>query len=172
VRTEEFRNHGPRAPTTWILVDGRDKIPNSAIEAGKDKDGHPTYIARAYYEDSIQTGKASPVFREGAAISFGGRAIELNKFEILIGDPRAVKWVHYNSQQPSARPVDGGWDINGVPLHVTRVRYDGGVFAAKVGGHLKGAHLAFNGKEVIINEYEVLSRVNEWDRLIRFAIFS
>jgi len=68
--------------------------------------------------------------------------------------------------------VDGGWDINGVPLHVTRVRYDGGVFAAKVGGHLKGAHLAFNGKEVIINEYEVLSRVNEWDRLIRFAIFS
>ena len=55
VRTEEFRNHGPRAPTTWVLVDGRDNIPKSAIEAGKDKDGHPTYIARAYYEDSIRT---------------------------------------------------------------------------------------------------------------------
>ena len=55
VRTEEFRNHGPRAPTTWVLVDGRDKIPNSAIEAGKDKGGHPTYIARAYYENSIRT---------------------------------------------------------------------------------------------------------------------
>ena len=41
VRTEEFRNHGPRAPTTWVLVDGRDKIPKSAIEAGTDKDGHP-----------------------------------------------------------------------------------------------------------------------------------
>lgn len=54
-RTEEFRNHGPRAPTTWVLVDGRDKIPNSALEAGRDKDGHPIYIARAYYEDSIRT---------------------------------------------------------------------------------------------------------------------
>jgi len=54
-RTEEFRNHGPRSPTTWVLVDGRDKIPNSAIEAGRDKDGHPIYIARAYYEDSIRT---------------------------------------------------------------------------------------------------------------------
>jgi hypothetical protein len=54
-RTEEFRNHGPRAPATWVLVDGRDKIPNSALEAGKDKDGHPIYIARAYYEDSIRT---------------------------------------------------------------------------------------------------------------------
>jgi hypothetical protein len=53
VRTEEFRNHGPRAPTTWVLVDGRDKIPKSAIEAGKDKDGHPMYYARVYYEDSI-----------------------------------------------------------------------------------------------------------------------
>jgi hypothetical protein len=55
VRTEEFRNHGPRAPTTWVLVDGRDKIPKSAIEAGKDKDGHPIYFARVYYEDSIGT---------------------------------------------------------------------------------------------------------------------
>jgi hypothetical protein len=52
-RTEEFRNHGPRAPTTWVLVDGRDKIPNSAIEAGKDRDGNPIYIARVYYEDSL-----------------------------------------------------------------------------------------------------------------------
>jgi hypothetical protein len=55
VRTEEFYNHGPRAPTTWVLVDGRDKIPKSAIEAGKDKDDHPIYFARAYYEDSIGT---------------------------------------------------------------------------------------------------------------------
>ena len=55
VRTEEFRNHGPRAPMTWVLVDGRDKFPQSAIEAGKDKDGHPIYIARAYYEDGIRT---------------------------------------------------------------------------------------------------------------------
>jgi hypothetical protein len=55
VRTEEFHNHGPRAPTTWVLVDGRDKIPKSAIEAGKDKDGHPIYFARVYYEDSIGT---------------------------------------------------------------------------------------------------------------------
>jgi len=55
VRTEEFRNHGPRAPITWVLVDGRDKIPKSAIEAGKDKSDHPIYITRAYYEDSIRT---------------------------------------------------------------------------------------------------------------------
>ena len=54
-RTEEFRNHGPRAATTWVLVDGRDKIPNSALEAGRDRDNNPIYIARAFYENSIRT---------------------------------------------------------------------------------------------------------------------
>ena len=44
-----------RAPTTWVLVNGRDKIPKSAIEAGTDKEGHPNYITRAYYEDSMRT---------------------------------------------------------------------------------------------------------------------
>ena len=54
-RTQEIRNHGPRAPTTWVLVEGREKIPPSAIEAGRDKDNHPIYIARAYFEDSLRT---------------------------------------------------------------------------------------------------------------------
>lgn len=79
VRTEEFRNHGPRAPMTWVLVDGRDKIPKSAIEAGKDKDDHPIYFARVYYEDSIGTfGRLAafpclyfnPLFRNRQSFSF------------------------------------------------------------------------------------------------------
>jgi hypothetical protein len=159
-RTEEFRNHGPRAPTTWVLVDGRDKIPNSAIEAGKDKDGHPIYIARAYYEDSIQIGKASPVFKEGAAIGYAGRVVELNKFEVLIGDPRAVQWVRYRSllniQQLGATPVEGGREANGAKQYIARVSYNGGVHTAKCAEHLPGAHLAFSGTEVIVNDYEVL----------------
>jgi len=159
-RTEEFRNHGPRAPTTWVLVDGRDKIPNSALEAGRDKDGHPIYIARAYYEDSIQIGKACRVYQEGAVIGYGGRAIELNKFEVLVGDPRAVSWVRHGSQlnlqELGAQPVDGGREANGRLLYIARVTYNGGVHTAKVGEHLPGAHLAFNGTEVIIDDYEVL----------------
>ena len=54
-RTEEFRNHGLRGPMSWVLVEGRDKIPRSALQAGKDKDGNPIYIARAYLEDSLRT---------------------------------------------------------------------------------------------------------------------
>ena len=66
-----------------------------------------------------------------------------------------MKWVCYSSQlniqQPGAKPVDGGREANGVPLYIARVRYDGGVHAAKIGEHLPGAHLAISGEEVIIN---------------------
>jgi hypothetical protein len=161
-RTEEFRNHGPRGDTgtTWVLVEGRDKIPRSAIEAGRDKDNNPIYIARAYYEDSLQIGKASPVFKEGSAIGYAGRVIELNKFEILIGDPQAIRWVSYSYQldleRLGATPVQGGKEANGTPIYIARVKYNDGVHTAKVGEHLPGAHLAFGGSEVIVDDYEVL----------------
>ncbi|KAI0277392.1 hypothetical protein BGY98DRAFT_1187206 [Russula aff. rugulosa BPL654] len=161
VRTEEFRNHGPRAPTTWVLVDGRDNIPKSAIEAGKDKDGHPMYFARVYYEDSIEIGKASPLFKEGSAVGYYNRVIEFNKFEVLIGDPRAIRWVacrkKLNVQELNATPVEGGTIAkDGGPLYLTRVRYGGGVHAAKVAEQFMGSILAFGGKEVLIDDYEVL----------------
>jgi hypothetical protein len=55
VCTEEFRNHRPRGPTSWVLVEEREKIPRSAREAGKDKDGNSIYIARAFFENTIRT---------------------------------------------------------------------------------------------------------------------
>jgi hypothetical protein len=96
-RTEEFRNHGPRGPTSWVLVEGREKIPRSALEAGKDKDGNSIYIARAFFEGGTRTfdgpdfffpsvfhlfieiGKASRGFKEGAAIGYAGSVVEVRE---------------------------------------------------------------------------------------------
>lgn len=41
-------------PPTWVEVEGRDNIPENAIEAGRDRDNHPIYIARAHYENSLR----------------------------------------------------------------------------------------------------------------------
>jgi hypothetical protein len=55
-KTEEFRNHGPRGTAvTWVLVEGRDKIPKTALVAGKDKDNHPLYVCRAFFEHGTRT---------------------------------------------------------------------------------------------------------------------
>jgi hypothetical protein len=160
-RTEEFRNHGPRDVTSWVLVEGRTKIPRSALQAGKDKDGNPIYIARVYFEDSIQIGKASPVFPAGSVIGYGGRTVELNKFEVLIGDPRGIKWVPCRSRLNirglgDVTLVDGGREANGSPLFIARAEYEGGWHTCKAAEHLPAAQLAFSGKEVTIQEYEVL----------------
>ncbi|KAI0305667.1 hypothetical protein B0F90DRAFT_1924052 [Multifurca ochricompacta] len=159
-RTEEFRRHGPRAPTTWVLVEGRENIPRSAIEAGRDKDKNPIYIARAYHEDGLQVGKAASVFKQGSVIGYAGRVVELDKFEVLVGDDRAIQWVRFsyqlNLQQLGARPVEGGKEASGAILYIARVGYNGGVHTAKIGEHLPAAHLAFNGTEVLIDDYEVL----------------
>jgi hypothetical protein len=52
--TEEFRGPGPRGPTAWVFVEGRDNFPSSAIEAGRDRDNHPIYIARASQGSSLR----------------------------------------------------------------------------------------------------------------------
>ncbi|KAI9509429.1 hypothetical protein F5148DRAFT_1298870 [Russula earlei] len=159
-RTEEFRKHGPRAPTTWVLVEGRENIPSQAIEAGRDKDNNPIYVARAFYEGGLPIGKASPVFREGAVIGYAGKVVELNTFEVLLADQRAIRWVPYSYQldvsQLRAKPVEGGKEANEAPLYIARVRYNGGVHTAKIGEHLPAAHLPFNGTEVQVEDYEVL----------------
>jgi hypothetical protein len=54
-KTEEIRRHGPRAPATWVLVEGRDNIPPSAFVVGNDKDNNPVFVARAYVEHGLRT---------------------------------------------------------------------------------------------------------------------
>ena len=80
-----------------------------------------------------------------------------------MGDSRAIQWVatsnELNVQELYAKPVEGGREANGSQLYIARVRYDGGVHAAKVGENLLRARLAFNGKEVII---DVSDRLMVW----------
>jgi len=87
--------------------------------------------------------------------------------------------------------VEGGIVAkNGAPLYITRVRYDGGVHAAKAAEFFMGSILAFDGKEVgidvsyrllVLSTRNVLTlsaelrsivpQLNEPGRLKRFAIF-
>jgi hypothetical protein len=124
----------------------------------------------------LEIGKASPLFKEGSAVGYYNRVIEVssqptshfpllvkahsgnqfNKFEVLIGDPRAIRWVAWhkklNVQGLNATPVEGGIaSKNGAPLYITRVRYDDGVHAAKAAEFFTGSILAFGGKEVAVD---------------------
>ena len=53
-RTEQFHRNGPQGPTTWVLVHGKN-FPSDMIQGGREENGSPLFIARAYYEGSIRT---------------------------------------------------------------------------------------------------------------------
>ena len=68
---------------------------------------------------------------------------QLPKYEVLVGDPRALRWVdargRLSVQNLGARPVEGGREKDGTPLFVARVQHGANVIPGKVSEKLDGA---------------------------------
>ncbi|KDQ57662.1 carbohydrate-binding module family 12 protein [Jaapia argillacea MUCL 33604] len=157
-RTEAFHRDGPRGPTTWVLNQGH-VIPQGAIQGGEEN-GKPLFIARAFHDGAIMLGKASPNLKKGGAIGYKKEEIPLDTYEILLGNPQAVRWVQaagkINVASLGARPVEGGKEDNGEPLYIAQAPYKGNVVVGKASAVLDGAYVTYNGGEVKVKEYRVL----------------
>lgn len=68
--------------------------------------------------------------------------MQLDTYEILIGDMRGLKWVDasgkLNLQALNARPVEGGREANGTPLYIAQAPYKGAVHPGKCSEKLDG----------------------------------
>jgi len=157
-RTDDFHQNGPRGPVTWLLTDGHN-IPQGAIQGGNEE-GTPLYICRAYFEGGIQPGKVSPKSNKGAVIGYAHKEVDCPKYEILVGNPSAIRWVQtsgsFNPGSVRATPIEGGREPNGTPLFIAQAPYKGNVVPGKCSEKLGGALVAAGGKEREINEYAVL----------------
>ncbi|KAL2916007.1 hypothetical protein HK105_204431 [Polyrhizophydium stewartii] len=149
----------PQPPVSWVPCNGN-AIPPNAIQAGREADGKPLFVARASINGGVHIGKACQAWRTGANISFGGREVAMVGYEVLVGNPAAVRWVPQHSyvtpQRIPGMLVQGGHEPDGQPLFVARATYMGGVHPGKAGTHLKGAHIAYGGEEFHLLDYEVL----------------
>jgi hypothetical protein len=161
-RAEEYYKQGPQSPVTWVLTYGKNILPR-AIEGGYDQ-GHTVFIARAYQDGGIQLGKASDRFSKGAVIGYEEKEIQLDTYEILVGDATAVKWVNvdgpFDVGSLGAIPVEGGKENNETPLFIAQAPYGNtnpiDVHPGKIGEGLDGALISYNGVEVKVKEYSVL----------------
>ncbi|RDB25307.1 hypothetical protein Hypma_008057 [Hypsizygus marmoreus] len=153
-RTEHFNRNGPSGPATWVLTQGRN-IPQGAIEVS---DG--LYICRAYHEGGRQIGKASPRLKKGAAIGYKHDEIDVETYEILLGDMSGLRWVpargKVNVSSLGHRPVEGGNEDDGSPLYVVQALYKGTVYPGKASEKLDGAYIPYDGTEKNVKEYRVL----------------
>ncbi|KXN90187.1 hypothetical protein AN958_04677 [Leucoagaricus sp. SymC.cos] len=153
-----FYTEGPRGPVTWVYNEGK-RIPQGAISTGTEHDW-TLYIARCWMDESVQLGKASDVFKEGAVIGYRNDEHHVDKYEILLGDMRGLKWVptsnHLNVDYLGARPVEGGYENDGTPLYVVRAHHKNAWHPGKASSKLEGAFIPYDGKEKCVKEYEVL----------------
>jgi hypothetical protein len=67
----------------WRSMNAGDPVPEGAVAGGREADGSPLYIIRAGHDTAIVPGKYSSLTRKGY-IAFGGREIELSRWEILV----------------------------------------------------------------------------------------
>ncbi|KAG1751615.1 carbohydrate-binding module family 12 protein [Suillus paluster] len=133
-RTKAFRSGNYPGPVAWVLNEGK-SIPRDAIEGGFER-GAPLYICRAYHEGGLMIGKACSVFKKGAVIGYKKEEIHLDRYEILVGDSRAVRWVNFSGQFNVAalngvRLVEGGREPGGALQYIAQAPYNGAVHPGK-----------------------------------------
>ncbi|KAI0727103.1 carbohydrate-binding module family 12 protein [Fomitopsis betulina] len=157
-RKQRFYAEGPSSPATWILSEGG-QVPKGALPAGQ-QNGETLYVCRGFHEGGIQIGKVSPAFSKGAVVGYGFKEIQLSKYEVLVGDIRALRWVNFrgrlNVQQLGARPVEGGREKDGTPLFIASAQHGPNVLPGKVSEKLDAAVVPANNTEITENEYRVL----------------
>lgn len=90
----------------------------------------------------VDVGKAGKHLGQGAEIGRQHRSHALHEYEILLGDPRAIRWVEaYGVPNPhnlGARHVDAGVDTHGNQIFVVQVSHNGGIHPARANSGASG----------------------------------
>jgi len=105
--TADYQRNGYHSPLAWVYVEGH-SIPQNAIIGGVDRKG-PWHIARAFYEGSMELGKAGRQFRLGACISYHGKERDVDTYEVLVEANLPTRWVYQSllPPLPLTRSLDG-----------------------------------------------------------------
>ncbi|KAI8820723.1 uncharacterized protein EV422DRAFT_529892 [Fimicolochytrium jonesii] len=146
-------------PVQWVLTEGN-SIPQGAIPGGKDVDGTTLYIARAFHNGGVHIGKASSKLKDGAHISYSGKEIAVQKYEILLGFENAVRWIDGEGRlnKRDYKMVEGGRESDGTPIYIGQAHLHGAVTPGKVGESIEnGCSVAFDDDEKFEKHYRFLT---------------
>ena len=100
----------------------------------------------------VDVGKAGKHLGQGAEIGRQNKSYALHEYEILLGNPHAVRWVEVrgvpNPENFGARHVDAGVDAHGHQIFIAQVSHNGGVHPARASSGESGM---FNLFDAILN---------------------
>lgn len=151
---QHTRSAGFRAlKYSWVKA-SNGTIPSGALKAGNEANGSPLFIARATYGNGIHLGKIG--YGVGAAyIPWDGREIAVKDYEVLVTANNNFKWISSSGGKVPSGAVAFGVQDNGAPLFVARASYGNGIHPGKLTPG--AAYIPWDGREIIVNNYEVLS---------------
>ena len=133
----------------WVGATARD-IPATAIPAGSEG-GEQFYVCRAADADGLHPGKVKRS-SSGCSIASDSREVIMERFEVL-----ASRWLPGRSGTLPVSAVPAGRE-GGRPQYVCRAKTRDGVEIGKTNEALNGCHIGMLGREVIIDDYQVLSQ--------------
>ncbi|KAI8846956.1 hypothetical protein BC829DRAFT_397521 [Chytridium lagenaria] len=150
VTTMSQNDQRENKPFFWVTTEGK-YIPPTAIQCGTDGDGAPLFAARAN-------------MKMGCNIGYGNKEISIKKYkyQILCGNPKALKWVDLTgpcitASLQNAQPIEAGQENDGRPLYVAQAFYNNSVQVGKAGAHINdGMFFPYGGKEVVAPSYKVV----------------
>jgi hypothetical protein len=162
-RTEHYNRGGQAPPVRWVLMSSGQPFPRDAIVGGHENN-QKLYIIRAFHEGGLHIGKAAGHINDGGcSFAWGGQEIgHVTKFEVLVGDENAVRWIHHAENDGPVKvegwqPVEGGKETDGRFIFVSQVRYQGGVHPCKYTVGEREANFGWGGEEHKSRDFNVLA---------------
>ncbi|XP_062544073.1 natterin-3-like [Armigeres subalbatus] len=138
---------------SWKHCSADAPIPPGSILAGHDIDKSPIFIGRAYHKGDHLPGKVIPS-KGSAYVCYGGKEIRKSGFEVLCNGN--VDWVPAKFGIVPRNAVLGGQTSTGEKLYIGRAHWMGSLTPGKVHPSHQTLYIPFDGKEISIQNYEVL----------------
>lgn len=142
------KHHGSQP--FWIPLSSDEEIPANAVIGGSQHNPMATfYVCRANYNGGIHPGK---YYQGNCNISWGGKEVVMQDFEILVSDKR-LAWTRGSNGSIPHHAVPGGSERNRT-LYVCQADYANGTHTGKIIG--KSCNFGWGGREISVPYYSVL----------------
>ncbi|KAK7793959.1 hypothetical protein R5R35_005821 [Gryllus longicercus] len=127
--------------------------PDGAVRAGRDRDGDPIFVGRAWHEGDLLPAKVVPN-KGGAYVCWGGTEHHKDQYEVMCDASAA--WVDTQGGDVPEGAVPIGQTSDGERLYMGRVMHDGALTPGKVHPSHGVCYIPYGGQELSFPQYEIL----------------
>ncbi|XP_024943927.1 uncharacterized protein LOC107270855 [Cephus cinctus] len=140
-------------PYRWVQPSPHRSFPDMAVRGGRDQDGSPIFVGRAFHEGDMIPAKVIPD-KCVAYVAYNGEEHAKDDYEILCYGDFAWEFSSNGSIPPGA--LVAGQTSEGEPLFVGRVLHNGSQTIGKIQASHGCLYIPFDGEELSFTDYEVL----------------